>query len=238
MQTRPATSSKRPFGRPAVGLAALGLALLATTVALPRGSVGQDVPAASPAPFPGAVAFASPVVPLPTECQVAPRTLADLTGLPATPMALDELAPPTPPPDLAQATAADEATTRAILAVIRESIACSNAGDLLRNFALFTDDYIRRRVIAVSGPFDQAIYDAVATPRPVPPDRYIRIVGAGPVLLLPGGRAAVEIVASDVRTRRSLILLLQTPAGWRIDELVPLEDSPAPAATPPATPAA
>ena len=237
MQIRPATSSKRLLGRPAVGLAALGLVLLASTAALPGGSASQDAPAASPAPVPGAVAFASPVVPVPAECQVAPRTLADLTGLPATPMALEALAQPTPPADLAQATPADEATTQAILAVIRESIACSNAGDLLRNFALFTDGYIRRRVIAVSGPFDQALYDAVATPRPVAPERYIRLVGAGPVLLLPGGRAAVEIVASDVRTRRSLILLLQTPAGWRIDELIPLGDSPAPA-TPPATPAA
>ena len=232
----PATSSRRLLRRPAAGMAVLALVMLATTVALPRRSVGQDA-SASPAPFPGAVALASPEVPLPTECQIAPRTLADLTVLPATPMALEELAAPTPPADLAQAIPADEATTQAILAVIRESIACSNAGDLLRNFALFTDGYVRRRVISVSGPIDQATYDAIASPRPVAPDRYIRIVGVGKVLLLPGGRAAVEIVASDVRTRRSLILLVQTPAGWKIDELIPLEDSPAPA-TPPATPAA
>jgi hypothetical protein len=217
-------------------LAVLAFLLLTITLALPRRSVGQDA-AASPAPFPGAVELASPVVPQPAECQVAARTLADLTALPSTPMALEELAAPTPPADLAQATPADEATTQAVLAVIRESIACSNAGDLLRNFALFSDGYIRRRVIAVSGPIDQATYDAIASPQPVAPDRYIRIVGVGQVLLLPGGRAAVEVVASDVRTRRSLILLVQTPAGWRIDELIPLEDSPAPA-TPPATPAA
>jgi hypothetical protein len=224
-------------GRPAAGLATLAVVLLATTVALPRRSVGQDAQEASPAPFPGAVALDSPVVPLPTECQTAPRTFEDLTALPSTPMALEELAAPTPPADLVQGIPADDATTEAVLAVIRESIACSNAGDLLRNFALFTDGYVRRRVIAVSGPIDQATYDAIVSPRPVAPDRYIQIVGVGQVLLLPGGRAAVEIVASDVRTRRSLILLVQTPDGWRIDELIPLEDSPAPA-TPPATPAA
>ena len=212
------------------------LALLLVATAGRFGAVGQDVPAATPFPFPGAVPLATPEVPLPEECQVAPRTLVDLVNLPATPSAFAGLAPPAPPADLREATPAGEETAQMVLAVIRESIACSNAGQLLRNFALFTDDYVRR-TIAVSAPFDQETYDDVATPRPVAPERYIRLVGIGQVLLLPGGRAAVEIVASEVRPRRSLVLLLLTPAGWRIDGLIPLDDAPPPA-TPPATPAA
>src|SRR5262245_7605162 len=114
MQIRSATSSRRLIGRPVAGLAALALVLLGTRMALPRHSRGQDAPAASPAPFPGAVALDTPVVPLPTECQVAPRTLDELTALPATPMALGDLQEPTPPADLAQAVQADEATTQAV----------------------------------------------------------------------------------------------------------------------------
>lgn len=173
-----------------------------------------------------------PAIPQPHECIVPPMVLADLAGLSATPMSLDELAPPTPPAELAQATPADAATSAAVLAVVRESIACSNAGDLARGFGLVTDGYLRRRVIAIAGPFDEAVYGTVATPMPLPSDRYITLVSVGPVVILPDGRAAVEVVASDVRTRRSIVVLALTPAGWRLDELIPLEDSPAPVATP------
>ena len=222
---------------PPVVLALLAFALVLVSIVGPLHAGGQDAPIATPFPHPGAVPFASPDVPLPAECMVAPRTLAELNALGATPTALEELEPPAPPTDLALATPGDEATAQAVLAVVRESLACSNAGDLLRNLALFTDGYVRRRTLAVTGPIDQALYDDVATSRAIAPERYIDFVGAGPVLLLPGGRAAVEIVVSEARTRRSLALLLQTPAGWRIDELIPLEDAPPPA-TPAATPAA
>jgi hypothetical protein len=237
----PEAIRKLLVGRRAAWPIAVAFALLAIFAVLlvpalsPHGADGQDAPVASP--FPGAVALDPTIVPLPEDCRVAPRTLAELAGLAATPMALTELEPPAPPADLGQATLADEATTEAVLAVVRESIACSNAGQLLRNYALYTDGYIRRRAIAVTGPFTQALYDAVATPRQVEPERYIALVGAGPVLILPDGRAVVEIVASDARTRRSLVVLVPNPLGWRIDELIALEDSPAPA-TPPATPAA
>lgn len=173
-----------------------------------------------------------PAVPQPQDCIVPPRALADLAGLSATPMSLDELAPPTPPADLGQAVPADAATSTAVLAVVRESIACSNAGDLARGFGLVTDGYLRRRVIAIAGPFDEAIYGTVATPMPLPSDRYITLVSVGPVVILPDGRAAVEVVASDVRTRRSIVVFALTPAGWRLDELIPLEDSPVPIGTP------
>ncbi len=203
--------------------------LVAGSAAGPGRASAQDT-AASPTVAPGA--FTPPVVPQPAECRVPPRSLADLASLSATPMTVEELAPPTPPADLEQAVTADEATTRAVLAVARESIACSNAGDLARGFALVSDGYLRRRVIAVAGPFDEAMYAAIATPSPESADRYITLVSVSQVVVLPDGRAAVEIVASDVRTRRSLVVLVETPAGWRIDELIPLEDSPAPAASP------
>lgn len=192
--------------------------------------VGAQDPGRAASATPNLVSL--PAIPHPRDCTVAPRAFADLAGLSATPMTLEELVLATPPAEFARAVPVDEPTSTAVLATVWESIACSNAGDLTRGFALVTDGYLRRRVIAIAGPFDEAIYGTVATPMPLPPDRHISLDAVGTVVILPDGRAAVEVVASDVRSRRSLVLLAQTPAGWRIDELMPLEDSPPPAATP------
>ena len=120
----------------------------------------------------------------------------------------------------------------ATVAMLAGAFACSNAGDLARGFALVTDRYLRRQVFAIAGPFDEADYGPVATPRPLPADRFITLESVGAVVILPDGRAAVEVTASDARTRRSVALLVSTPAGWRLDELIPIEDSPVPVGTP------
>ena len=207
----------------AVVVGAIVVLVLAAGSTDPRPAVAQD-PGAAPSGTPAPLSL--PMVPHPRDCVVPPRDFADLAGLSATPMTLEELAPASPPAELAQAIPADEATSLAVLAVVRESIACSNAGDLTRGFALVTDGYLRRRVIAIAGPFDEAIYGTVATPMPLPADRHISLDAVGTVVILPDGRAAVDVEASDARTRRSLVLFVQTPDGWRIDELIPLEDSP------------
>jgi plastocyanin len=78
------------------------------------------------------------------ECQVEPRAAEAVMQLIATPQAGGEA---TPNPDEAgqpMGEAADEATVQAVTATYRELVACVNASDFLRVYALYTDDYLRR----------------------------------------------------------------------------------------------
>ncbi|MDP9359303.1 MAG: hypothetical protein M3R02_29260 [Chloroflexota bacterium] len=96
---------------------------------------------------------AGPEVPDPALCQVPPRTEAALLALLAgTPMAgtpvagtpTSELPASVAGEDLLPAgTPANAATIAGITATARELIACNNAGDLARVFALYTDDLVR-----------------------------------------------------------------------------------------------
>src|ERR671918_2604621 len=86
----------------------------------------------------------------PAECQVEPRPIEEIERLVGI---ASEEADATP--DAAQAGAmegedADEATVQAVTQTYRELVACLNAGEFLRVYALYTDDYLRR-TLADSG---------------------------------------------------------------------------------------
>src|SRR5215211_7261011 len=80
----------------------------------------------------------------PAECQVEPRATEEIEQLVGT---ASEAADATP--DAAQAGSmegedADEATVQSVTQSYRELVACLNAGEFLRIYALYTDDYLRR----------------------------------------------------------------------------------------------
>lgn len=60
---------------------------------------------------------------------------------------------------------ADTETTAAVTAVVRELVGCYNAGELLRAYGLYTDQYLRR-LFNRQGGFSHDIYDSLATPEP------------------------------------------------------------------------
>lgn len=74
-------------------------------------------------------------------CDVAPRPVAEMVALLGPPPDNEQVREPTPLP---LGTPADAATTEAITAVVRELEACFNMGDLLRVYALFSDDQFRQ----------------------------------------------------------------------------------------------
>ena len=76
--------------------------------------------------------------PGPEECTVAPRTLEEFETLAATPAPVE-----TPDASGSGGEPVDEATRAAITATARELVACSNAGDILRRLALYSDDRLR-----------------------------------------------------------------------------------------------
>jgi plastocyanin len=106
-------------------------------------------------------------------CQVEPRAIEDLARLVGTPAAEGGEATPDvtevdrrtgEPEEEARniEAAADEATTEAVTATYRELVACLNAGDYLRIYALYSDDYVRR-LLTEGG---QDLENLQATPAP------------------------------------------------------------------------
>ncbi len=124
----------------------------------------------------------------PAECQVEPRPIEEIEQLVGT---ASEEADATP--DAAQAGSmegedADEATVQAVTQTYRELVACLNAGEFLRIYALYTDDYLRR-TLADSG---MDLQQLQATPAP---DRQetTALVGVSEVRQLAGGRVTVRV---------------------------------------------
>jgi len=154
--------------------------LLAVVVALFSfavvGAAGVGAQDASPA--------AGLVFPDPAECMVEPRSADELRALfreaAATPVA--DAAPggsPTPavPPE---GDPADEQTVAEINAAWREFIACINAGDLPRVFALLSDDKVRSDFgfdVASGATEDQLIAYLTAAPVPLPPAALLLMSG-------------------------------------------------------------
>jgi hypothetical protein len=139
----------------------------------------------------------TPVVPAPAECRVAPRSLASLQALEATPPPAPTAAPWPPDvpteADLPQGPPADPATAAAIEAVARAYIACVDAGDLPRLFALATDDYTRH-FVAEEGPITAERYAELATPYPSEPAGRAALLAVRDARVLADGRVGAVLV--------------------------------------------
>ena len=170
---------------------------------------------------------ATPEVVDPAQCQVQARPAEFFQQLAAnaTPQATPGGATnPTPPPVEGQP--ADQATVDAVTATYRELVACLNAGDYLRAYALYTDGYLQRNFrpdsLAAIG----------ATPVPVEESTRIAFAGVREVVMLPDGRvgALVDVTtpgASGVTTTNTVFA--RVGDRFLIDEETAAD---APAATP------
>jgi hypothetical protein len=175
-------------------------------------------------------ATAGEVVP-PEECTTAPRPADFLADLIATPVAATPIAPIT---TLPAGTAPDEPTKSAIEAAVRQLVACSNTGDVLRGLALFTDDYLRRTLDPTGQLTAEAAIALIApyaTPIPLAPAQLVRLVEVRDITLLPDGRvAAVSVTDGGIPDPPGVTvdLLVFVKAGdrWLIDETVANVDQP------------
>ena len=117
---------------------------------------------------------------------MAPRTLEGIASL-------SGRAPPrrshrTPPRRGGEP--ADDATAAAIVATARELVACSNAGDILRRLALYSDD--RLRFAYPDGPTTGAGGHRQDQPLPLAlPDR-VALLSVDDVRMLPDGRVSAR----------------------------------------------
>lgn len=197
-----------------------GGAIVALAVASVLSPIAPAVHAAQPA-----TPVAGIDTPRPDECAAEPVRL---------PIALPPVAAtPTPllsdPAALPPGEAADTAMVAGVTATVREAIACRNAGDLRRAYALMTP----RLLAGLLGTPETAPPEIVALllepDRRVPKDERVALVAISEAALLPDGRvrARVETEAAGFRFA-DLLLFVRAGEGdrWLIDDALPLGRQP------------
>jgi len=178
-----------------------------------------------------ATAVGTPAAARPVECRVAPRPLPPPT---ATPLEIVTPPPAQPTPfAVPDGSLADAETARAIEAVARESVACRNAGDFPRAYALFTD----RFVAALLGPPDTLDPDLLARlalpPTPVPRAERLTLDSVTEVRSLADGRVGAIIVTRNAeQVYADYLYFVDQDGRWLIDERVFLADMDAVTPTP------
>ena len=150
------------------------------------------------------------------ECQVGPREVGSIEQLVGTPAAGGAEASPAPGEIGAlEGEPADEATVEAVTATYRELVACLNAGDYLRIYALYTDGYLQR-TLAERG---EDLSQLVATPSPDQPQNTA-LVGVANVRLLDDGRVAARVETFDPTVDGTIVtdaVLVQSGERFLID---------------------
>ena len=162
--------------------------------------------------------------PGPDECTVAPRTLEEFDALAQTPA-------PEEPPDATETGGepADEATRAAITATARELVACSNAGDILRRLALYSDD--RLRFAYPDGP-TRALEMIAKSPLPLAEAERVALVSVEDVRQLADGRVSARMTVDNPASHShdpqaaatasqqevARLIFIQEAGRWRVDE--------------------
>ena len=206
-ETRPTTGWLRFASRQLV-LAVVVTSMVATLSA--RGASTQD---ASPTPGPNVS---------PSECIVEGRPLTFLRDLVSQPVPETTPEPVEGVPDGAPV----DAQTRAeVTATIRQLVACVNAGDLLRSFALYDEAYLRR-LVDPDGILEPDVADEIvltfATPTPVEPERQTLLLSIPLMRQMSDGRVAVVVetdggVDDQIEGSQLDLLVLQKQGdAWKI----------------------
>lgn len=128
----------------------------------------------------------------PAECQVEPRATEDIEQLVGSSDQATEATPSAAEAGSLEGEDADAATVEAVTATYRELVACLNAGEFLRVYALYTDDYLRR-TLAQSG---HDLEQLQATPAP-DQEQNTALVGVSNVRTIDGGRVVARIETSS-----------------------------------------
>jgi hypothetical protein len=126
-----------------------------------------------------------------------------------------EMAGATPTPvAMPEGDPADEATVAAVTELYQQLVGCLNAGDFLRAYALYTDDYLVRNLS------EEAITRLDATPVPSEASTRSEFGGLLDARMLEDGRVAALVTISNPQTGEVLIqaLLREEEGRLRIDD--------------------
>jgi hypothetical protein len=198
----------------------------------PKGQLGGPLPVGQdPQPPPAAAASpeATRDIPAPAECQIEPRSVDDIRDLlvatAGTPVATPAASSATPQ---AGEPAPDDIVA-GVAATSREFIACINAGDYPRLFALMTEAYLPQ--FLREGGFDSldAVDLLAGQPQPLDPADQTEIIGVHDVLIYPDGHVSAIVTGDDPTSpggaRSPTFLMVQTGSGddaerWLVDGVI------------------
>lgn len=209
--------TKAATGRLAAGGLLVALAAPLLMLGTPAAGAARTAPGVATQATPVA---AEPDVPQPGECRVEPRTgftvPREVPPADATPVPVLAATP-------GAAVPADAATVEAVTATVREAVACRNAGDLPRAYALFTDDLVLD-LLGTGETLPLEIVVALGEPgRRVPRASRLELVAVGPATLLADGRvlARVETRSADIDYVDDLVFR-EVDGRWLIDDAFPV----------------
>ena len=198
---------------------ALLAVVVTATPLLPRPTLGAPAAGAVRA-VPGIAAqatpMAEPVVPQPDECRVAPRTgftvPREVPSAEASPAAAPVATPVAAEP-------VDAAVAEAVAATIREAVACRNAGDLPRAYALFTDDLVLDLLGSAETVPPEIVAALVEPGRRAPRASRLELVAVGPPTPLGDGRVLARVETRSAGVAYVDDLVFREVAGrWLIDD--------------------
>jgi hypothetical protein len=159
---------------------------------------------------------AEPDVPQPDECRVAPRTgftvPREVPSAAASPAAAPVATPVAAEP-------VDAAVAEAVAATIREAVACRNAGDLPRAYALFTDDLVLDLLGSAETVPPEIVAALVEPGRRAPRASRLELVAVGPPTPLGDGRVLARVETRSAGVAYVDDLVFREVAGrWLIDD--------------------
>ena len=173
--------------------------------------------------LPAIVATPLPVRPEPEACRIGPRSLPNLQVVAQTPVPRVDPAPPIA--DLLRT--AEPASTETVAAITRtvfEVVACRNAGDDARRFALFTDDGLRSLVAPLPEGYtwDPDFADLATPPTAVAVAEQATLLAIDDVLVLPDRRIAarVTVVDGDGATQETLFVFVLQGQRYLVDAVI------------------
>jgi hypothetical protein len=195
----------------------VGLSLVASGVSQ-TAALAQDAPSQI-----------GPITPPASACTVEPRTAAELVALFANATPAD-LVPVSTTATITIGQPADAASAQQVTALIHQAVACLNAGDFGRFFALLTDHAIVTIFpwIAEELSTEESAAHALA-PSPPPADFLTTILGIGSIAQLPDGSFSAVLVQLDPNAGEQPTALILTAVEqdgvWLIDNAIDFDES-------------
>jgi hypothetical protein len=151
-------------------------------------------------------------------CTVEPRTFAELSALANAPLT------PTPPPvSMTIGEPISSEVANEIQTTVQRFIDCSNSGEPLRVFALYTDRYLQQLLTLERPLIDQARYDSLATPIPASAGDEATLIHITKARRLLDGRAGAEVTISypSIPTTKTFFFtFVITSDGLLIDDIL------------------
>jgi hypothetical protein len=161
--------------------------------------------------------------PDPSECTVAPKTIAELQSILATPVAATPAATPITT-GMPAGTPADAQTVSEIQTALREAVACINTGDILKVIQFYSDDLLRRLFAGYPVEQLQQGTPVAGTPEPLNEGQQTELIAISGMVVQPDGRVAVVVTGDDhsnsAPASDTLFYWVKVGDTWLIDDFV------------------